>query len=188
MIEVRQMAAGLAALGVAFNREVTPAVAEVYHGVIGARLDAAGWERAVRRALEAESFFPAPAVLLRYGQAEGAPQARAMEVYERIVRHYECGEQLGPREIAERYGTAAMEAFVAAGGTRAFSWCEPASTPFRAKAWIEAWIETTEQDPGKALTPGEPSRQIGDGSGPVSKAEARRLMGQLAGLSRGTVE
>lgn len=160
MIEVRQMAAGLAALGVAFNREVTPAVAEVYHGVIGARLDAAGWERAVRRALECESFFPPPAVLLRYGQADGAPQARAMEVYERLVRHYECGEMLGPRDVLERYGSAAMEAFVAAGGTRAFAWCEPSSAPFRAKAWLEAWLETTEQEPARALPAGEQARQL----------------------------
>lgn len=160
MIEVRQMAAGLAALGIAFGREVTPAVAEVYHGVIGARLDAEGWGRAVRRALECESYFPPPAVLLRYGQAEGAPKARAMDVYERVVRHYECGEQLGPREVGERYGTAAMEAFVAAGGTQAFAWCEPASVPFRAKAWCEAWLETVEQEPSRALPEGEARRLL----------------------------
>lgn len=160
MIDLRMMAAGLAALGAAFNREVTPAVAEVYHGVLGARLDAQQWERSVRRALEAESFFPPPAVLLRYGLADGAPQARAVELYDRIVDHYERGENLGPREISERYGTAAMESFVSAGGSRAFAWCDPHGEQFRRKAFVEAWCEVTEQEPATALPAGEERRLL----------------------------
>lgn len=160
MIDVRAMAAGMAALGVAFGREVTPAVAEVYHQVIGPRLDAAGWERAVRRALEAESFWPAPAVLLRYGAANGAPQARAVEFYDRLVAHYERGEQLGPREVSQSYGTAAMEAFVSAGGTRAFSWCDPKDEPFRRKAFVEAWVDVTHVEPQTALPEGEARRLL----------------------------
>jgi hypothetical protein len=160
MIAVREMAAGMAALAVAFGREVTPAVAELYHGVLGAKLDAAQWERAVRRALEAESFWPPPAVLLRYGLADGAPQARAVEVYDRLVRHYEQGEQLGPREVTERYGIAAMEAFVSAGGTRAFAWCEPGGEPFRRKAFVEAWLDVTEQEPQTALSSGDQQRLL----------------------------
>lgn len=154
------MAKGMALLSTAFNRALTDEVLAVYHAVIGPKLDAAGWERAVRRALEAESFFPPPAVLLRYGQAEGAPAARAMELYEQIVRHYECGEQLGPRDVRERYGEAAMDAFVAAGGTRAFAWCEPASEPFRAKEFREAWLEVTDQEPARALPAGGEPRRL----------------------------
>lgn len=160
MIEVREMAAGLAALGVAFNREVTPAVAELYHGVIGARLDAAWWDRAVRRALEAESFFPAPAVLLRYGSANGAPQARAAEIYERILSDYEQGRHLGPREVREKYGEAAMDAFVAAGGTRAFDEYLEGGGPFRRKAFIEAWVEEADQEPARALPSGGQTRGL----------------------------
>jgi hypothetical protein len=158
VIELRMMAAGLAALGAAFNREVTPQIADVYHGVIGPKLTEAQWQRAVRRALEAETFFPPPSALLRYGQADGAPQARAAEVYDRLVSHYERGDNLGPREVLEKYGDAAMEAFVAAGGTRAFSWCEPSGEPFRRKAFIEAWIDVTDQDPLRALPSGERPR------------------------------
>jgi hypothetical protein len=157
------MAAGLAALGVAFNREVTPQLAEVYHGVVGPMLDEQQWERAVRRALQSESYFPAPAVLLRYGLADGAPQARAIEVYDRIVREFESGRDPGPRDVQERYGDAAMEAFVSAGGSRAFSWCEPSGEPFRRKAFVEGWLETVEQDPDRALPSGEVG-QIGDGN------------------------
>ena len=186
MLELREMAAGLAALGAAYNREIAPQVAKVYHGVLGAKLTAEQWERAVRRALECESFFPPPAVLLRYGQAEGAPQARAVEVYEALLREYECGRHLGPRDVMERFGAAAMEGFLAAGGTRAFEWCEPDGQPFRRKAFVEGWLETTEQDPAKALPAGE-FKALPPGNGgmaqpfvQISKAEAARVFAELA--------
>lgn len=155
MIDLRMMAAGLAALGAAFNREVTPQVAEVYHGVVGPKLDAAQWERAVRRCLDAEVFFPPPAVLLRYGLADGSPQARAVEAYERILAEFEAGRPMGPREVFEVVGRSAMEAFVAAGGHRAFVWCEPDDEPFRRKSFVEAWIDVTEQEPMAALPAGD---------------------------------
>lgn len=154
MIELRMMAAGLAALSAAFNREVTPQVAEVYHGVIGPKLDVAQWQRAVRRALDAETFFPPPAVLLRYGLAEGSPQARAVEAYDRILAEFEAGRPIGPREVLQLLGRAAMEAFTAAGGNRAFAWCEPDDEKWRRKAFVEAWIDTAEQDPNRAIVPG----------------------------------
>jgi hypothetical protein len=162
-------------------------MAEVFHGVLGARLDAAQWERAVRRSLEAESFFPPPAVLLRYGLADGVPEARAVEVYDRIVSAFERGHELGPREVAAEYGTAAMEAFCAAGGTRAFAWCEPRDEPFRRKAFVEGWVETASQDPGYALPPGptseppllEPTTEPGP-----SKAEATSILAQIAERAR----
>lgn len=152
MIDLETMASGLAMLSVAFGREITPQLAEVYHGVLS-RLSPEEWERAVRRALEAESFFPPPAVLLGYGRNEGAPKARAAYIYELILRHFECGHKLGPREVGEKYGVAAMDAFVAAGSVAAFAWCEPDSQPFRLKAFVEAWIETAAQDPVTALPP-----------------------------------
>jgi hypothetical protein len=147
------MAAGLAALGAAFNREVTPQVAKIYHGVLGAKLNPEQWERAVRRSLESEAFFPPPAVLLRFGAANGAPQARALEVYERVVNVFESGHYIGPRDVDQIFGGAALEAFVAAGGTRAFRECELRDEPFRRKAWLEAWLETTEQDPTRGILP-----------------------------------
>jgi hypothetical protein len=164
------MAKGMALLSTAFNRALTDELVEVFHGVIGARLDAQQWERAVRRTLDCETFFPPPAVLLRYGLAEGAPEARAVEFYERIVEHYEAGETVDPREISERYGTAAVEGFLAAGGSRAFAWCEPASEPFRRKAFIEAWLETVEQEPARALPP----------AAAPSSVEASEIVRQIA--------
>ena len=188
MISKAEMAKGMALLSTAFNRELTREVIELYQAVIGPRLDAQAWEHAVKQSLSRETFFPPPAVLLSYGLSEGAPLTRAVTVYEQIVREYECGRHLGPREVRDQFGAAAMDSFVAAGGTRAFEWCEPESEPFRRKAFAETWVEVTEQDPSKALPAPEPSRLLGDGDAPVSKAEARRLMAQLAGMSRGVVE
>lgn len=177
------MAKGLALLSTAFNRALTAELVAVHHAVIGARLDAHQWERAVRRALEAEAFFPPPAVLLRYGLADGAPEARAVEFYDRILNDFECGDPIGQREVLLKYGPAAMEGFVAAGGLRAFSWCEPDGEPFRRKAFVEAWVETSSQDPAKALSGATQSRvEAGDilrlieaqsVSGPSKKQEAK---------------
>ena len=179
MIELREMATGMAALAVAFNREVDAHVAEVYHTVLGPRLDAAGWQRAVRRALEAESFFPPPAVLLRYGASEGLPQARAVEFYDAIVSCFERGEGLGPSEVTARYGTAAMEAFCAAGGNRAFAWCEPRDEPFRRKAFVQGWVETVAVDPALALPPGEAKLALPAVEEP-DRHEAARILGGIA--------
>ena len=153
-LDRRAMLAGMHLLGKAFNRPITTEDVDMFFGVIGTKLNAVQWEQAVRRCLEAESYFPPPAVLLRYGRAEGAPQARAGEVYERILASFEAGCSLGPREVREQFGDAAFDAFVAAGGARAFSWCEPKDEPFRLKRFVEAWTETVEQAPERALPAG----------------------------------
>jgi hypothetical protein len=166
MLTVESMAEGLMALSVAFNRPITRDVGRVFHGVLGAKLDEQQWERAVRRALEAEQFFPPPAVLLRYGLADGSLPAKAADVCAAIVSSFERGQPLGPRDVRERFGVAAQDAFVAAGGARAFAYCEPANEPFRLKAFREAFVEVAEVDPGLALPPGdEQPRQIEGGRG-----------------------
>jgi len=69
---------------------------------------------------------------------------------------------MGPREVLQVVGRAAMEAFTAAGGHRAFAWCEPDDEPFRRKAFVEAWIDVVEQEPALALPDGE-TRGLIDG-------------------------
>ena len=155
MIDLERFRKGMEILGAAFNREITAELSEAFARVLSPRLDTTGWERAVTRVLEAESFFPAPAVLLRYGRAEGAAEARAAEVYERILASFEAGCALGPREVRERFGEAALDAFVAAGGSRAFAWCEPKDAPFRFKRFLDAWMEVVEQAPERALPTGD---------------------------------
>ena len=116
-------------------------------------------------------------MLLRYGLAEGLPQARAVEIYDAIVGDFESARAGGPREISERYGTAAMEAFCAAGGYRAFSWCEPRDEPFRRKAFVEGWVDTVGQDPSFALPSGDKPKALPEGDPP--KAEASVLLSRI---------
>lgn len=155
MIDLREFRKGMELLGTAFNRAITPELLDVFGGVLSQRLVPEQWARAVTRALEAERFFPPPAVLLRYGLAEGSAKARAAEMYEQILGCFERGQELGPRDVRERFGDAAMDGFVAAGGREAFAWCEMGNRPFRLKAFVEAWSEATQEEPAKALPAGE---------------------------------
>lgn len=154
MIDLEAFRKGMGHLGAAFNRAVTKELLDVFGGVLSVKLTTEQWERAVLRAIEAEKFFPPPAVLLRYGLGEGSPKAMAVTAYERILDAFERGQKLGPRDVGEKFGHAAMEAFVAAGGARAFAWCEPENEPFRRRDFAAAWVETVEQDPSRMLPAG----------------------------------
>lgn len=172
MIDKAKFQAGLHALGLAFSRVITADVMRVFDGVLSAKLDDESWERAVRRCLEVETFFPPPSVLLRYGLFDSVPTATlASEAYEAIIGHFESGGIYYARIKAE-LGPAAADAFVAAGGHRAFAWCEPDSEPFRWKAFKEAFAEQVESEPMLALPAGNDSQVI-------SAAEAKRLLGDL---------
>jgi len=179
MIDVVRFKAGMVALGVGFNREITADVLDVYGRVLSRRLDTKQWERAVTRALEAERFFPPPTVLLRYGIADGAPQARAGEAYAAILSRFEGGRAMGPREVREQFGEAAFDAFVAAGGTRAFERCEPRDEPFRLKRFVEAWTETVDQSPERALPEGDRPAGL-----PFTTDEAAKFLGEVSGIAR----
>lgn len=182
MIELRQMAAGLAALGAAFNREVTPQVAQVYHGVLGPKLDAQQWERAVRGALAGEQFFPPPAVLLRYGSATGAIAARAAEAFDAILSGYENGKHLSAGEVADRYGLAARDAFLAAGGRAVFDIIggegQDKARSFALRDFRDAWREVVEADPALALPSGNDGRELA--AGDPSRNTAKDLMHVIA--------
>jgi hypothetical protein len=160
VIELKAFRTGMESLGAAFNRAITPELLDIFGGVLAQKLSTEQWAKAVTRALEAETFFPPPAVLLRYGLADGSLAAKAGEVVVAIVRSFEQGKPLGPRDVREKFGTAAMEAFVAAGGTRAFEWCEAGNEPFRLKTFRESFIEVAEVDPRMALPAGDEQRQI----------------------------
>lgn len=156
MIEKGAFLSGLHVLGLAFNRQINPEVTRVFDGVLSAKLSDAQWEQAVKRCLEAERFFPAPATLLRYGLADATPpETLAGEAYQAILRRYEAGERLHFAQIKEQISRAAADAFMAAGGFRAFEWCEPDNEPFRWKAFKEAFLEDVEAEPALALPAGK---------------------------------
>lgn len=154
MIEVKAFGEGMRKLGYAFNRAITGPVLEVYGGILSPRLSTEQWGHAVTRALESEQFFPAPAVLLRYGAGDRGLQAAAGAAYEQIVACYERGDRLGYRDVREQMGQAAAEAFIAAGGSHRFAWCSPDDQPFRLRDFRVAFLETAEVDPIAALPAG----------------------------------
>jgi hypothetical protein len=79
---------------------------------------------------------------------------QAVEIYSQIVESFQAGESLEARDVGNRFGFAARDAFVAAGNVRAFEWCEPSNEPFRRKAFIEAFAEIAEAKP-LTLPPGD---------------------------------
>ena len=179
MIELARFKAGLHALCVAFNREPSADLAQVYYGAIGGKLTLAQWEAAVRRAVEEETFFPPVKVLLRYGLAGTAsPAALAGGAYDAILSAFEAGRTLSPPAVEEQYGLAARDAFMAAGGARAFEWCEPRDEPFRRKRFSEAFVEQAERSPALALPGGGDERH-----GELSRAEARELVSGIRDVS-----
>jgi hypothetical protein len=155
VIDVKAFKAGMEKLGAAFNRALTTPVLDVYGGMLSPRLSTEQWAHAVTRAIESETYFPPPAVLLRYGAGDRGLSAAAGSAYDLIVRCYERGESLGYRQVRDEYGLAAAEAFIAAGGDRRFAWCEPEDEPFRLKDFRAAYVEQAEVDPISALPPGD---------------------------------
>jgi hypothetical protein len=160
VIDVKAFRDGMDKLGRAFNRALTPEVLDVFGGILSPRLSTEQWAHAVTRALESETYFPPPAVLLRYGAGDRGLSAAAGDVYQQIVSLFEDGRHLGYRDVRERFGHAAAEAFIAAGGAHRFQWCEPESEPFRLKEFREAYVEQAEVDPISALPPGEEQKQL----------------------------
>jgi hypothetical protein len=182
-----ETAKGLALLGTAFNRALSDELVGVYHGVLARKLSAVQWERAVCRALEAETFFPPPAVLLRYGVANGSLAARASEAFEVILECYSSGEHLRHDEIAGRFGKAARDAYLAAGGRAVFDLVggegQERARSFALRDFTAAWRETVEADAMAALPPGNEDRaelEAGD-PGPDDARALMRAIGQRAG-------
>lgn len=137
-LDLRAVASGLHALGVAFNREISKDLTRVYHAVLK-DLTTEDLLRATKLALEHEQFFPPPSVLLSYAKAQ-RPSLEAALVYDAIANLGD-DRKWNYRYIQERYGSVAGAAFLEAGGHQAFAWCELRDEPFRRKRFIEAWTE-----------------------------------------------
>lgn len=122
-----------------------------------------------------ERFFPVPAVLIEAVR----PKAKALVQYESeahrayaaILIAYEDGHAVGPREIEHRFGPEAAHAFCCAGGTAAFSWCEPGrDQAFRLKNFVEGYVESSEVAESERRAIGAGARKE------IGRVEARRLL------------
>lgn len=115
-------------------------------------------------------FFPTPAEVLeavRPAISEAvASEASANEAFVGVLAAYERGEQVGPREIRERWGQEAAHAFLCAGGTSAFEWCEPGrDQAFRQKRFVEGYVEASDDAAAQrlALEAGDKAREFSHG-------------------------
>jgi hypothetical protein len=153
------MAKGMALLSTAFNRPLTAELMEVFHSVLGPRLSAGRWERAVLQALEKEAFFPAPAVLLRHGTADDTSSSRAVEAFESILSCYAGGHHLDARDVAAQFGMAARDAFLAAGGRATFDAIggegQERARSFALRDFTATWKERVLASPTAAISSGE---------------------------------
>ena len=163
MIDIQAFQKGMQTLGQAFNRAITKEVLDVFGAVLSRRLSTEQWGHAVTRALESESYFPPPAVLLRYGAGDRGLAGAAGAACAAILECYENGERLTYRDVEQRFGKAAAEGFIAAGGDRRFAWCDPEDQPFRLKDFRAAYVEQAEVDPVSALPVGEDATLLIEG-------------------------
>lgn len=155
MIDLGRFKAGMLKLGAVFGRKIEKDVLDAFGEVLSGKLTTDQWELAVKLSIERERFFPSPSVLLKYGESRSPEKTESARVYEQIVTSYEKGNHLTPRGVSDLMGVLARDAFVAAGGVRAFEWCEPENEPFRRKAFVEAWVEAAAIAPERALPSGE---------------------------------
>ena len=84
MIDKQIFLTGMTALAGAFGREVDGPIQVAYYRVLNPKLSTEEFERAVAIALETETFWPSPAVLL--GKVRQAAEAQALGAFEHVTK------------------------------------------------------------------------------------------------------
>jgi hypothetical protein len=137
------------------TREVIDARSTAYREAL-ADLSDEQWRECVTKALKTLRFMPKPAELLEL--ATGGAQkiqseaGRAFEcVIEARTYHPEGGASWTYRGVEEKCGRACAEAFVAAGGAKAFAVMSERDRPFVFKAFCEAYVAAVRADADSRL-------------------------------------
>lgn len=193
MIEAEQFAIGLSRIALAVRESVDAATFAVYHELVAERTDAEEWQaftvefaRHPPRGHEGRPRFPTVVELLdALAEFRGAPplEREATEAYDRVLAAStytpEGGATWNYRDVRERCGLAAAEAFLEAGGHHAFAttWDESR----RRGRFLAAYQAEARERPGARLLP-EGGRLLpaGADAGDPPKAEAERLLGEIA--------
>jgi hypothetical protein len=184
-----QFAANMAALGVAFNREVGKPLLNLYWMQLEDLTDQEFAESA-RLAVQREKFFPPVAVLRELARPFVDPNAEAVEAFERVVKLAEHDPRTGSYwrlgRIAEEVGDIAAEAYVAAGATRAFAHeLQDRDAPFLRKRFVDAYVTAWEaKRQGRKLAlpesvaralPGSPVADLVNRTAKVLQMDRKRL-------------
>lgn len=143
-------ATGMAALAEMFpHRQVTPELLDVYRLALGDLSDAE-FQRGVKTCLTEGRFFPVAAVIRE--AARPAPDAgsiaRLFDAIEGLVHHDPIsGPWWSLREVVERFGPAAGEAFSACGGSSGFAALyEGNNRGFTLRKFQEAYLDAHKAD------------------------------------------
>lgn len=156
-------AGGMAQLGIAFNREITKPMYQVYWGALREISDEA-YESGIEALLSSwqptrAEWFPVPATVRRYCTPHVDVDALAITAFERVrssgTYHAVNGTTYAYRVVAEKIGTLEAEAFIAAGGGSAFATQQTeAQLPWLRKAFVEAFKRGWEaKDQGREQLP-----------------------------------
>jgi hypothetical protein len=144
---------GMLALTGAYQREVDEVTTQLYWRVLGEILTDEEWDKAVEACVSNETYWPTPSVLLDYSKpnrkaiVKAENGIKAQDTYDAIVSLFEDGERVTGAGVEKAHGFAAKAAFAAAGGPRAFAFCEPRNEPFRRKAFVEEFRRLADADP-----------------------------------------
>lgn len=182
---------GVMRLAVACQRAADDAVLEVYYDALARQATAEEWETFCRATVASGRFrfFPTVAELVDalHEHRGGRPlDAEAGEAYERVLSSGNYtpngGTSWDHRTVRRECGRAAAEAFLAAGGPRAFvtTWDE-AKTRER---FLRAYITAIRSDPGARLLPMEAERRALPAADGPTEGEARALLRRVADLAR----
>ena len=174
MIEMRDFLPGLSRLAVASRQAVDEATFEVYREALGPEVDADEWEAFTLNCVRCDRFSWFPKVseirdALREYRGDPRLPVEAVAAYERVMEcgtyHPEHGTRWSYREIRERCGLAAAEAFMAAGSHNGFAHTpEKYGDAFRRKLFVEEYILAARGNPEGRLLPAAPEpRLIGTG-------------------------
>jgi len=177
------MAAGFALLTTAWPHvPMTKDRMNLFAEVCGSLTDeewAAGVGAAVRSDRE---HPPSPGVLLKMARPPEPARVSGAAIFESIVRAFEGGYHLEPRQVFEQWGTDARAAFVAAGGTRAFDACgTEENARWVRKTFLEAWEQMALSRPPQLPEGG--IREL-----PTTDEQAKETLGFLDRLRRGPVK
>jgi hypothetical protein len=168
MIDKDQFAIGMGLLGGAFSRDVDAAVSVAYYSVLNPRMTTAQFVRAVELALESETFWPAPAVLLAKIRPSGDDEA------ERALRHVNAtlgahgGFQHTPFAAVDAFDAPTKAGIKAVGGLRELAGVTEDRYPRLVKRFVDAYHRTK----AEAATPKLPQ--------PKTEARVEQLVADIA--------
>lgn len=122
-------------------------------------------------------WFPVPVELKELVRPKTAQSARlrdaAEDAYNSLVSAYERGEFHSFGSICNDLGEPAARAFLAAGGSSVFEWCEPGpDQAFRQKRFIESYLLHAEAEQAVGQL-GEPGKQA------IGRGEAVEILKKL---------